>query len=377
MHWSPATTALRATGIDVSGAITSPISPEALKPFLTPLENDPLSFQVSDILLSSAEGRNVNLVADLSDQLFQNVGMNSRSRPTHWTPTARAFTNAGETVTESAGWTVMAPTDPITARRDRLDRRVLNDYVRALVKDQRVSLDARAALAAGSDPEGSEWITRLLTKLILPDAVTPIDNLDRLRIYAGLGPAEKSAPRKTLAVKALNESQRNALQRLIYDSEAGLTYTYEMPGGGMVRSQGGATNLAGEPTEALPNGIPPDGTLDLTLSQEFVVALPSNVPAPFRADPTTYTSQSLAAALYRAERGANRGITRADLAQSRPGNSTTWTFAFHLSPTAESSFTLADNTLGASIPYEKLPEAFRKEVETKLGEIRQANGGGR
>ncbi|MCX7799997.1 MAG: hypothetical protein N2109_06590 [Fimbriimonadales bacterium] len=249
---------------------------------------EPHSLAAGPVLQAVAEAANVNLAAWLSDRAFSKFGDLQRVRSAN-----EALRVAAESWGLSSeldgGWLVVGPARPLLARAERIDRRTLAAALRLHRSQAGLNLDQKAAyvrqMPNGGFPDGLDRAYENLLGISLPghqEQEQTTSERAMLAFYSALGQANLRAlaSGRVLPLGSLGPSARSiATQAMLLAGRTGL------------RMRGGPPMLMGpmgqpDPTELLPEGMPPATPVALMVAQQ---------PVAFGIDPNTGSKVALSA----------------------------------------------------------------------------------
>ncbi|MGI8923625.1 MAG: hypothetical protein ACR2HJ_06225 [Fimbriimonadales bacterium] len=252
------------------GRLSAEISDGLKQRLLRPDLYDPWSFADSEALLAVAKSRSMNLVANISDSELL-VRLRNQITPSAYLAT---LASRGETaINDGDGWIELQPVDLIAARESRLNRRVLAALVKAGYEKGLPSLDDLAAFVKESPPFpylAYNYIRFFAINYVYADQ-------ELLRLYAFLSPSQRTFLRTegSLPVRTLDAAQRRMISAMVYKD---VRYKVFREGAPLFEEADllavlGVFNrhdvdYLDEPTELLPQGLPPDATITLTISEE-------------------------------------------------------------------------------------------------------------
>ncbi len=255
-------------------------SPELLETLLRPDLHDPLSLAPSDSVLAVAKAKNVNLVANLPDDVVSPItamALMGKAAPTVEGYLAELQSGEKTTVEIKDGWMVVKPSRPVEARRTRVDREALARFIARARETETPSLEDLADYAFHSLPPTSTPISMPYLVYSAPSALgggmSGLQDWDMLRFYGSLSPAQRRqlGSGDALPFRELARSQRDLIARMAFGTNARLIV--ESPNSKTASDDGGFFAMVGkfmpkthadyrdEPTEAMPNGLPVDGAV--------------------------------------------------------------------------------------------------------------------
>lgn len=344
------------------------LSATLLDPILHPDSHEPLSLMVGPILIQCADARHENLIASAPDSLASIGGWVARRKAT-----PRAFLDAMSqqalSIGEVDGWMSVASQFPATARRERADRPSTGAFIRqAMILGN--DLDAWAGYAASVEGDlrfsiGYQWL-----RIAAPKALTDEDGLT-LKFYGQLSQSARDAlANGPLLLSSLSREARATLDRIVY-GEGAID--------GPTSSFGNYPDLMMLPSEALPNGFPPDSTLTLAIRSAAVLIAPGYTAA----DGSRHEGRALGFAdvadmKYQVDHPNAPGgpAPDPDFNTRKFGLAARETLTFKFDFTQQRWMTRLLRSVKPatkSIAYDEAPPEFRKQVEEVLAKLR--NGG--
>jgi len=358
---------------------------------LHPEKPDPLSILMSSKLIQAANIKRMNMVAHLTDNMFYADG-NTSTTGVSVDEFLRKIDSVTTISAPDGGWLVVKPKRPNECRTYQADRTELGKYLRRLSSGRPLSLDEQAAFALSlPDPLCNFLPWQLCNLLKLPR----VDDYDpaMLRFYGLLTADQKERMMHDgLTFGSLRVEQLECVKRMLYRTRSRLGYT--PPKGEEKRFDFDLfyNGLWHEPTECLPNGIPPQGLIKLTVENSNVVMATSFNPDSNGTPGPAFSAQDLAFQKYSQEHpeqfpGANDASHRFNLGHFQFGPQVKMTFLFQFTPTLSLDNTLEDTNLKdfQTMTMDDLPSDFKKQFQdaynhyvmayanTKPGQV---NGGG-
>jgi hypothetical protein len=274
-------------GAMMPGGIGSVQMSEGFRAKLTaPHQYDPLSYLASDLVLGVAKAKGVSTVAVLPDDMALGPAAAMMTSDATVSSALTALSSGRNTVaTVEDGWLLVRPARPAEARNTRLNRVALAELLMAAQSKDVPSLDDLAAFArrAPSPFEAPASLGYLM--FFAPSAVSSgfgmPANWEMLRLYGTLSPSLKQSMAAGQAVPfgSMTGEQRAIATRLLYGSEASLRIADQGPRDPMMgmfgmferMMPGGSSDFRTEATEAMPTGLPAQGTLSLQIKSTPVV----------------------------------------------------------------------------------------------------------
>ncbi len=366
------------------GGKTPEISAELRERLLNPEQYDPLSFGPGEGLSKIAAAKDIDLVAYLPDSAFTALhqAVTSSSTPSAFLSTAQR--SGGLNVKEEAGWMIVSPKTPSSAREQQVNRAALGKALRLLHSKGYLGLDDWAAYAAkqAKNPRSGEIDDGYLRLINSPAADAGLGQFNfgggwqTLQFYASLSSAQRQtlAQNGQVALRTLSQYQIGLVTEHIYNSFDGPTINSRQQGRSTVVFAGMPSALT-ERTLLLPNGVPRDGFLSFSLKTNEIAQANSS-----QAEESRFmTAESLAFEKVRTERPelASFGAP-VQYDQYRMANQRTIGFLFQLTPEVALSRQLEDNTPGTQpfASYDRLPADFRQKVEKAYESLKQSWGTG-
>ncbi|MBA3725385.1 MAG: hypothetical protein H0W86_02775, partial [Armatimonadetes bacterium] len=141
----------------------APLPDAVIDSFRDPVSHEPLSYAFGTGMLALAKERKANVIATISDMNFGGAlgfARNGLVTGEFW-----RLLNARQSIhaTDSNGWIIVRPTDPISARESRGDRRALRDLIAGKGSRLYPTLDSLAAFA-----HSAPAISRISEALVVP-----------------------------------------------------------------------------------------------------------------------------------------------------------------------------------------------------------------
>jgi len=256
------------------------LSEEWIQRLTNPDTVEPHSLAAGAVLQAVAEAADKNLAAWLTDWAFNRFGAVAKAKGPN--DVLRAAAEAwGLTSVVEGGWLVVGPARPLLARARTIDRKALGAALRLLRSQSVLNLDQQAAYVRsqpnGGFPDGLDRAYESLLGVTLPghrDFEAVMGGRSLLLFYGSLGQANLRAlaSGRPLPLSALGPNARSIVSAMVMNSMRDPTLIGNQPLGPPVAS------AASEVTELLPNGVPPDAIVELTVRQE---------PIAFGLDPDT------------------------------------------------------------------------------------------
>jgi hypothetical protein len=217
---------------------------------------------------------------------------------------------------------------------------------------------------------------------------------DMLRLYGTLTGAQRhrAAEGEGIALGSLSPASLAIVHKMVYASMWGHQIQYEPPrnADGSFQPPAEGENpwelyyngLLSEPTESMPNGIPPRGTLKMTPDDNEVVFTGEVRRRNWTQPGQAMTAEDLGWQLFAASRKdlfpwmaeqESEYSWQPNLAEFRLGSRLKLDFKFQFTPSLSMQQTLQDNDIqpGPAMPFDKLPESFRKRVAARIEEMKK------
>jgi hypothetical protein len=351
---------------------------------------DPLSFVPSESLIFSAKHKNLNLVADLPDGMVSFFGMMvGNQKKTVETFLTELRNNRDVKVEMTDGWLSVRPSKPEEARNKRADRLALAKLIAAARSKGSASLDDIAAYAQTSDPPMEATVSMpyliLFAANTVSNGMSGMVDWNMLRLYGSLSQGQRDSLLNGAGIPFgnLSPNQQAIVRKMGFGPNARLAVQDadkpEEPGGflGMIKRfmPGMGLDWREEPTEIMPNGLPPNGTLSLKAS-DMIVGAPSGAGAITRMM-GVLGADELAMLRYFTEdpKMAQMGggmMPRID--GLKLGQRRSMKFIFTVAPKVTFDQTLNDDRIDKNAPVtpmDRLPADFLAQIEKKLNEYKK------
>ena len=370
----------------MTDAQNSKLAPEVEERLARPDLYDPLSWAESESLLAVAKVKKLNVVASLPDTLVSPLGM---FMPGGSTTTVNSYlrslkANAEVKVETVGGWLTVVPARPADAFEKRVDRAALAKFLQVARSKPVPSLDDYAAYAMASPPPMETPAAMLPLMVFAPNTMNQgmsgLMSWDTLRLYGQLGPAQRRLLTEggRLGFSTLNPSQRTLVEKLTFGASARLR-----PAGAVKKDAegffdmiaemvgpGASNDYRDEPTEVMPNGLPPGGWLEMRVTADaFAMVADSGKGVDRRYG--ALGVDELAMLRYFAEdpnmqqmAGMIPKIDRFVLGERRRLE-----FTFAVAPDVVVSHTLNDDRLAPNaqpVTLDQAPAAFRERLQQRL-----------
>lgn len=358
------------------------LSPELRQRLLNPETYDPLALIPGDLLVATAEARDQNLVALLTDSSLMPAARKVQSGPI--TPSQviqAARSDWGLTVNETDGWIEISPTQPWRTRGQRVSRSGLGKFLRAIESKGFASLDEIAAfLLAGDSGDFGNGIDMVTTRLINPGfadaqfSMLMVGQREMVQFYGLLGPSQRQTllAGRPIQVGGLNTKQRDLLHSMVFNSMDGPRV--QLQGGGRPGPRGGlpfmGDSLATERTEALPGGIPSVAFFTMTTETNQAVYATNADGGRFLTADELARDKAISEGTV-----VISGLSVPKYDKFKTASQTAYRFNFQLSRNASLGRNLTDNAPPAknqqAVSYDQLPADFRREVDRRTERFRR------
>jgi hypothetical protein len=346
-----------------------------------PEHHEPLAFATGELLISLAQAKGENLIAQVNDESFMVAAGASLGKMTP-SMVLKMLSTAGLNVEEKADWLVISPQAAASSRLDRLDRAAIGRFVRATVREHHAGLEEQAVYAVACRGDIYNTLGYVLALLSGLTPGTDYFETPTLRLYGLMDAAQRQALAKGARINlgALSAAQIEVVNKMVFGMNPNLSPTAAPNNGAGVANaaQEFYNGIGQEPTEMFPNGIPRNSTLDLDIQADLVMISP-----PYEAaGGGMYGGRSLGAdevaqTLYAKERPGIfpwiDGDAGWDQRKFWSGNRRTLNFRFDFGGLASMIKQLQDVKYQHSdpIPYSQISPEFRELVQKKLEEMRK------
>ncbi|MFZ4506592.1 MAG: hypothetical protein ACOYON_02710 [Fimbriimonas sp.] len=334
---------------------------------LNPEQTDPFGFVASDVVLQLASEQSKPVVAWLRDRgPFLYGAMRTRAMG------IQTILDNGLDIQTGREWLEISPQLPDQASDSPLSRNQLGAFLRGAVKDGFWSVQRTISYAK----LGGRTLTiePQIGRLLMPYETAPIAGSEVELFLATLSPDQTNAAMHGgIRVRTLRAGQVELLTRLGYGIEPLITFQWPDDENAELAELAEAfpSYAVEEPTELAPEGLA-NGLLTLELSTEDIVRTPR------RRNPSgVYTTSEVLdpyALAYRQQQSTlttKYPVQPVDLNQLRPGTRRTLTLKVAINAFAALEGSMSEIQVGPITPFASLPEAFRKEYEKALEEIKK------
>jgi hypothetical protein len=390
----------------VEGGPANPPQPPTVtddwrKRLLDPAGNEPLSLFLGEAVGKAGQGLGLNVVACLPDAALRPAARNlsGQFKPTDLLNRLGGWETTYE---KSDGWLLVKPSDPDVARADRIDRVGLGKLLKALVSKGTPRLDDIAAYAVttpasaaiggpGLGPGGMQNVDLTYVALIDPAAVQSVSQVygeDRtaLVMFARMGPAQRQDG-ALFPVAGLGQYGLPLLRPMVFDSFEGPVVErpqQEQEGEievvrtvQMFRGRGGRGGFGfmgefrDERTDVLPNGLPGDSRIRMTVSQNQGV---KGMTADGRQSRFLMAENMGAERAFRETPNMPQGARGPEWSKYVPVTMVSYTIRYWLAPNVWTERQLTDYVLpqnAQAVGYDQLPKEFLDRVEASYAESKE------
>lgn len=343
---------------------------------LKPDERDPMSFAPSEAIGFISDRRKEDVVAWLPDDSFIPMMAAVSPKLTVGDFLTRCASSWDLVVRESEGWMMIAPKFPVASGSVQVNRPALGVFVRALATRGYLKLADVSAFALASNP--AELVQKYLETINLAagSRLWSMGEWRLLRFYGSLTDAQRQqvAGQSKIPLLNLSDQQATLLADMVFNSFEGPFVG--APEAGMAMDPWERLARTGvERTDRLPNGVVTNGYFALS-SQ--------SLPATFAENSDTGSSLLMTADEAASQRlqpeGSDPTLPRfvgppSSFDQYRTATVINHRFLFVFAKDISYSQNLRDADMVEGSErgsYESLPSDFRREVDAKSNNMRQA-----
>lgn len=340
-----------------TGGNTPGLISDALRARLAdPVRHEPLQIVPGDLLPKIARRRGASLIAPLTDTLFMMGLFSPKGAALTEEGYVAMLANGGVDLAQNGDWLLGRISDPVL-RDVQVDRQILGEFARLpLGEGLEVAADWSARLPSTLD----NFLPLSVRQLVLGQSDPTFNGNDprTLRFYGTLSRDQRKAAQRGVSLGSLTALQRERLQPLL-----NLIGPLEVEGPRPEDrdDDSGDGDILGEPTEALPNGIPRDGMLVIDRTQrEVVMARQQNSSM----DAMALSARELVDQEIMAKTMRAHGFGGIDLQSLQPAEQESLQLRFRLTETVSALRRLsASRARGERGDLTAMPPAFRSEVE--------------
>jgi len=335
-----------------------------------PEEFEPLSIFLSPKLIQAANIKKLNMVADLTDDMFT-TDVYKTTKETSVDEFLRKDVGSAGTAELKGGWLTVRPKRPSECRSRQANRTALGKFLRKWLTGRPLSLDDLAAFAASLPESYDNQMPTCMSGFLRRESYDEYDP-NMLRFYGLLTPDQKSAMANGgLACSSLGAAELELVNRMVYQVQSQIGY---VPPKGLPGQQDQAyldlirSELMREPTECLPTGVPPQGliTLGTTNSNVVFVSIADTDVAINGTSGYTLSAADLGRMKFYQDRPDlfPRAI-RLNLNRFLFGRQVNMNFTFQFTPSVMMIQTLDDTNLDdfRTMTLDDLPDDFKKQLQ--------------
>ncbi|MBS1723152.1 MAG: hypothetical protein JSS66_09405 [Armatimonadetes bacterium] len=380
---------LKATNVMEMGGRKKP-SEELVAALLHPETRDPLSFDVAEGILAVAAAKKWNVAACLPDNAVSIEGQMMGKDQNLASVFSQLKTNEALTVSDAGGWLEIRPSDPSASRRNRLDRAALGVFLRSAHSKVIPSLDDIATYASNNPPltrtpAALGHVVVLCSSIIM--TVFDPSQWEVLRLYSTLNASQRASLKggSALLFSSLTPLGKASVNQMVYGAgcrfQVGAAPPQRPIGFLMFASNAGNGSIDDfrqEPTELIPNGLPMQGTVTLTVNSGNFV-MPAGETSGFA---------SLMSAMGPEETGMFWGmLDTPEMAQAsgflpkfdkfQVGDRDEMLFTLHVAPDVRQDHALTDNRIDAKAPIvgkDGLPKSFMDRAKVMMDYFKEGLG---
>lgn len=347
-----------------------------MRALMTGMEvNDPLSWIVGDVLDTYADKNDLDVVASLPDATLSYALLMGRNGPIKLNSAIKGLVDSGAVrIAREGSWVSIVPPDRYEALLEFTPRKAADDLIKATLKLNRLDIQSYAKYAFESKRLNrggfGDWFLALIDRTLL--GASDRTDWKALQLYGSLDEVQQRdlEAGKTFAYNGLSEAQRRLVDRIVYSGRME----------GEVAPQ--RVSFRGiDPTDSFPLGVPPTCAFSAKVqSTPVIVAYTKSEEGVVR------PSRSLNAwTLVTVEQevvGSPAMMARygvANLVGYAMGADKVINMRIAVSNAARVNLmiTIPEYDMSAQPkPWEQLPEATRKEVQTALQQYKSQKSGG-
>lgn len=341
-----------------------------LDTIMTPTKVEPWSWMLGETLVNLVKSRGISLVVHPAD--FASVYAAETD-----SVDAEAFladiARTRHDVVTNDGWLRIRPSVPVWAARGRIDRSRLQEWIRYVALAEQHPIAKTGGHYA--QMPNYYWCDTLMvaTAEFVPaassDLLDSVFNPQPLKLLSSLSPDQIARAQSSgIPVRELSATQIQWLFEMTYGVNGGVR------GDGDPQNDIEGEEILREPTAVLPNGIPTNALLNLSISvTDAWIPVRPDVPAPrFMGRPRT--SEALGAALATRDRQLAAGRPSSiDYTNLYAAKTRTVLVLLRHSPNLTTPGSAQDTIVDASktIKYDDLSAEIKKEVEAAREEAKK------
>ena len=356
------------------------LPPDLIAKITHPESYDPLRFFLSSSLVQAAEIKDTNMVACLTDNAFYNVlvGASKDISADTFLQRLSFFYTKSEL---KDGWLVVKPTRASQSREDHADRKELGKYLRRISSGLPMTIDERAAFALALPDQQSNYLCSALASYLEKATNDYFDN-NMLRLY-GMVTSEQRAKMLSggISFDSLTENELECVNRMVFGINSNLQYNpppSQRENGNQIDWDLYYNGLLHEPTESLPDGIPPKGLLKLTTDNSYVVMASPSDSQPYgmrgEMDPSSLAWQKYSQEHLDLFPWMNEEMQKVDFSRLQYGKRLQMTFTFQFTPVLSltQSFDQHDKDAFQTVALDGLPDDFKKKYSDAYANLVQS-----
>jgi hypothetical protein len=343
-------------------------SEKLLKPDLY----EPLGFEVSDCLLQVAQCKQLNLIANLPDDLssvFKVWGWDRPKTVNRYLGELTAQTYLR--VATDGEWLSILPAKPALTRRLRLDRSSLARLLQSCAGTGNARLAPMSEFVSANEIRWSSNVAIPYFLMYCPNAMGMGDAMsthDMLSFYATLSGSQRRDfdEGSEIPFRSMTPEQRRLASKIAFGGNRPLIDVAAPPPG--IAGSGGPPlqviqNWKLEPTEVMPNGLPGDGSLRATIS-EMTVGIYTGSKVKFAG-----SGSHAASGFTDIDKARVENPKWKDDFKLRLGSRRSYDCNFLLAPDVISKAWLTDDFYepsGKAKSWDELPDSFRADIEQAI-----------
>lgn len=255
-------------GAGASGQVDEAFESRLLQPELY----EPLATVPSDALFSVAKRLGRNIVAVLPDSLWYVAFEGGATTVNGFLATVQD--REVMTFERDDTWLTARPVWVAEVRKERTDRSVVGRFARQVRKVGNVRLDDVAEFAAGFETPPYAGIGLYTLMLVLNDRLDVMGSgsWDAMALYGRLSRDQRRqlATGERLPLSSLSKRQLDVVARMVYGAEGRIDFeeVEGAPPPAEPMDEIYYDTLDSEPTEVLPNGLPPNGFIQIAVTNQ-------------------------------------------------------------------------------------------------------------
>ena len=328
-----------------------PASQELTKALLDPENYDPLSFEVSEILIGIADQNHLNLVASPPDELAPLSLLSSPQAP----PSKAILLDLDSSLAVAEGWLLYSPSNPLQAETERIDRKSLATFLQKVAQTKYATIDDMAEFMAANEGDEAPMTSVVWRNLLYPGSRGPFQQSQvGLRLWGSLdaNQQQRLLDGQSLRLAELSDSAAKATVQAVTESETQMDPVDAVLSEAFVPKPGQQNTILAD----LPSEL---ASTDATISMDH------------------HPDWALQIHRRQSARNSTFGLSSAAVLLARSPSRAGWTFAAGTAETYDLRINLPSGTvllsmseyhndLSAAGPYDSLPEGLRKELEADV-----------